>query len=624
MTIAGTDQIVSGFSGDGGPATQATLNAPVSVAEGPDRSIYITDAQNFRIRKVSAPLPGFTNLDFAIPSEDGSQVYQFDKYGRHLRTLNALTGATLLEFGYDQQGRLTQVQDGNGNITTIERNGNGDPLAIRGPFGQRTTLTLDANGYLASATNPAGETVQLTYTPDGLLIRERDPRNNETQFTYDALGRLLSDNDAAGGAQALSRTEAANGYRVSRSTALNRTTNYQVDFLTIGNRRQVNTFPDGTHSELLLETNGKRTTTVADGSVLSLLEGPDPRFGMQAPLPKSLTTTSGGLISTVTTGRTVSLANPNNPLSLNSLTDTVLVNGRTYTSTYAASTKTLTNRTPVGRQTTTTIDTQGRVRQTQVTGLAANSLQYDSRGRLSSVSQGGRSVTFTYDSNSYLDTVTDSLGRVTGFDHDAVGRVTAQTLPDGRVITYSYDTNGNLTALTPPGRPAHTFTYTSVDLQATYTAPSVNGGGANQTTYAYNADRQLELITRSDGKTIDINYDSAGRIASQSIERGNYGFGYNTTTGNLQSINAPGGVGLGYTYNGSLLTGTTWTGPIAGSVTRTYDNNFRVTSLSVNGANPISLTYDNDSLLTGVGAMTLTVTRRTACSPALRLVEQPG
>jgi len=240
-----------------------------------------------------------------------------------------------------------------------------------------------------------------------------------------------------------------------------------------------------------------------------------------------------------------------------------------------------------------------------MTGIDPTSVQYDARGRIASASQGGRSVSFTYDSNSYLDTVTDSLGRVTSFDHDAVGRVTSQTLPDGRIITYSYDTNGNLTSLTPPGRPAHSFTYTPVDLQATYTAPSVSGGGTNQTLYAYNADRQLELITRPDGKTIDINYDGAGRIASQSIERGSYSLGYDATTGNLQSIGAPGGIGLAYTYDGSLLTGATWTGSVAGSVTRTYDNNFRVTSLSVNGANPINLTYDNDSLLTGVGAMTL-------------------
>ena len=45
--------------------------------------------------------------------------------------------------------------------------------------------------------------------------------------------------------------------------------------------------------------------------------------------------------------------------------------------------------------------------------------------------------------------------------------------------------------------------------------------------------------------------------------------------------------------------------PSAGSVSRVFDNNFRVTSQSVNGANPISFGYDTDDLLTSAGGMTL-------------------
>lgn len=48
------------------------------------------------------------------------------------------------------------------------------------------------------------------------------------------------------------------------------------------------------------------------GGTLTL--GPDPRWGMQAPLPSSLAlTTPGGLTSTLTTTGTVTLADPNNP-----------------------------------------------------------------------------------------------------------------------------------------------------------------------------------------------------------------------------------------------------------------------------------------------------------------------
>jgi DNA-binding beta-propeller fold protein YncE len=52
-TVAGTGK--RGYSGDGGPATQAQLNQPRGVAVGPDNTLYITDSLNQRIRAVRLP-----------------------------------------------------------------------------------------------------------------------------------------------------------------------------------------------------------------------------------------------------------------------------------------------------------------------------------------------------------------------------------------------------------------------------------------------------------------------------------------------------------------------------------------------------------------------------------------
>src|SRR2546427_1779760 len=82
-------------------------------------------------------------------------------------------------------------------------------------------------------------------------------------------------------------------------------------------------------------------------------------------------------------------------------------------------------------------------------------------------------------------------------------------------------------------------------------------------------------------------------------------YAYHATTGNLSTITAPGAT-LSYTYDGSLLKTTTWCGTVGGSVSRDYDNNFRITSQSVNGGNTISFGYDNDSLLTSAGSLTVT------------------
>jgi YD repeat-containing protein len=181
-----------------------------------------------------------------------------------------------------------------------------------------------------------------------------------------------------------------------------------------------------------------------------------------------------------------------------------------------------------------------------------------------------------------------------------------QALPDLREIRTAYDGNGSVASITPPSRPAHTFDYTPVDLEVSYTPPDL-GIGNVATTYTYNADRQLTHVTRPDGQTLTLDYEpTGGRLRSLTEPRGQTTFTYYPTTGQLATIASPGGVGLSYTYDGSLLLGTTWSGPVAGTVTRTYDPDFRVATESVNGGTSITFQYDPDSLLTQAGALALT------------------
>lgn len=215
-TIAGTGGCCSG--GDKGPATQAYLGSIHGLAISPDGSLYLADSYRDVIRRVALPVPSLGE-DLTIPSEDGTQVFQFDVKGRHLRTLNALTGAVQYWFSYDSAGRLAEVHDGDGNVTTIFRDANGNPTHIVGPYGHTTALALDANGYLASITRPAGDVTQFDYTANGLLTRLTDPRGGIYQFAYDAWGRLVRDQDPAGGVKTLALVEAASGYTVTLTTA---------------------------------------------------------------------------------------------------------------------------------------------------------------------------------------------------------------------------------------------------------------------------------------------------------------------------------------------------------------------------------------------------------------------
>jgi hypothetical protein len=50
VVVAGTGE--RGYSGDGGPATEAQLNGPIMAIVGPDGALYISDADNYRVRRV--------------------------------------------------------------------------------------------------------------------------------------------------------------------------------------------------------------------------------------------------------------------------------------------------------------------------------------------------------------------------------------------------------------------------------------------------------------------------------------------------------------------------------------------------------------------------------------------
>jgi hypothetical protein len=99
--------------------------------------------------------------------------------------------------------------------------------------------------------------------------------------------------------------------------------------------------------------------------------------------------------------------------------------------------------------------------------------------------------------------------------------------------------------------------------------------------------------------------DTAGRTNSVTVPEGNIGYSYHPTTGKLAGIATPDGQTLNYTYSGDLPTQTDWSGTITGNVGKTYDNDFRVSTISVNGSNPFAYQYDNDSLLTAVKNTTL-------------------
>jgi YD repeat-containing protein len=576
-----------------------------SFVVGPLDSLYLGDEVTFRVRVRAAPLPGYSNQVFQIAATDGSELYEFDPQGRHLATLDALTGTARWSFGYDTLGLLVTLTDADSNVTTVERDSTGTPTAIIGPFGQRTTVALDSTGYLASVTNPEGFATTLKYATGGLLDTLTDARGNVHAFTYDSLGLLVTDADPAGGSLTLARTTDATGYEVSDTTALGRVRRYREDTLAVGGRQSTFRGPDTLVTVTTSAPDGKTTTLTPDSTQTTIKLAADPRFGMQVPIVESLIVRlPSSLHATLTQLRHDSLTSPTDPFSLVSQTDSVSLNGAVTVSTYAAGTRHFVQTSPEGRQLFSTLDVKGRVVSARVADLDSVRFSYDSVGRLIQQQQGGRITSYAYHAaNGLLASITDALGRVTHFDYDSAGRVIRQTRPDSAAILFSYDSTGNLTSLTPPGDSTHGFRYTPVGLVKQYDPPGIPG--PKPTKYFYNPDRQIDSIVRPDSITIAVTYDSAGRPTAVAFDRGSLTLRYSSGTGNLTKVRTPEGDSLLFTYDGPLPTEVRWAGTVHGKIAVEYDNNFRVISQTLADTDVVSFGYDNDGLLSSAGALVL-------------------
>jgi YD repeat-containing protein len=408
-TVAGNG--TSASLGDAGPALAASLNGASGTSAGiaiaPDGSLFIADVN--RIRVVRPVLPGSTTGNVLLPSPGGNTVNTFDGNGRHVQTFDALTGVMLFTFTYDVAGRLTQLTDGDGNLTTIERDSSGNPTAIVAPFGQRTALSVDSNGFLSQVTDPASSSVMLTSTPDGLLTTLIDPRGGPHHFGYDDFGLLTSDSDPAGGVRTLLRTDDPNTqtHTVVFSSPEGRKTTYRIQHPVTNDSVLTIINPDGTQSIVTQHPDGTTSMVDPDGTTISAKDSPDPRWGMAAPIAATQTVKSpAGLTQTTTASETVSLSDPANPLSVISITESTSVNGQAWISAYSAATHTITDTSPVGRTTSTALDTRGRVSQVQLNGLAPTKYSYDARGALTSIVESpdtdARMTSLAYDQSGNL------------------------------------------------------------------------------------------------------------------------------------------------------------------------------------------------------------------------------
>jgi len=342
---------------------------------------------------------------------NGNLVRTTDPLGRVTQFIYDASG-NVTTFEYDGQGNLTAITDPEQNLkppadrlkTTFTYNSAGQPLTTTDPLGNTTIFEYDTAGNLVRITDPLGSATNRTYDLVSRLIAQTDALGRTTRFSYDSLNRLAGIVDALNGQTTFGYD--LNGNLLTVTDARGNTISHEYDSMDRLSRRidqlgQAETLTYDGVANLVGTTDRKNQTTTFTYDPLNRQARSEFADGSVATLQYDA---GGRLLQADDT------ADPHRPIAM-------------------------------------TYDPLDRLL-AETTSLGTVSYQYDSLGRRTQMTASGQTpVTYAYDANSRLRTITQAPLTPVTIDYDVVGRRTLLTLPNQVSTEYQYDAASRLTAL---------------------------------------------------------------------------------------------------------------------------------------------------------------------------------
>jgi RHS repeat-associated protein len=430
--------------------------------------------------------------------------------------INAL-GHRIDYLKYDGDGRLMEMSDANGVVTSIRYNSRGWKLSAT-TDGKATVYAYDDAGKLVRVTQPDGSFMAYEYDDVHRLKAIADTYNNRVEYTLDPAGNRVAETtyDETG---ALRRQLSRIYDQFNRLDTLMDGNHDQTRFTydDNGNRIAVH---DANLNAALFEYDGlNRNTKIIDamgGETFMSYDENDNLISVTDPLGNTTQYGYDGL------GNLVQSVSPDTGVSVNSYDE---AGNRTSVSDAG------------GVSTEYGYDALNRITTISYPDQALDvSFSYDEGahglGRLSGMHDATGSTEFNYDSRGNLLTEVRSVGAhqyITAFRYNSADRLMQITYPSGMVIDYTLDAAGRISRV-EKGQGASVQALAS-DIQYEPFGPLRSFVYGNGLTYSATWDQSFELDRIQSGAGLDwiLNYDPAGNIvniADQENSSNNQGFSY--------------------------------------------------------------------------------------------------
>ncbi|MGH9117577.1 MAG: RHS repeat-associated core domain-containing protein, partial [Acidimicrobiales bacterium] len=442
----------------------------------PERGVTRLEVTGGLVRRVDDPDGvvvrfGFDDDGNVISITDGdghTAVIERDAAGRMVAAVSP-TGLRT-ELAYDDRGRLVERRDPGGAVWRFEWTAAGRPAATVDPTGARTEFRHGRNGEAAEVVDPMGHVTTRRFDPLANLVGVVLPDGAKWEFTYDGLCRLTGVNDPAGGTwlreydvngRLVGTVDPVGGHRTATVDPAGRVTGVDDGATSIGfeldelGRAVVHRRPDGSDLAATYDRCGRVT---------------------------SITDPVGGVTRYAWTaaGRLAAVTSPLGGVTRNE---------------YDRCGRRVAFVDPLGHRWTCRYDGDGRITQVVAPTGEVERFRYDDAGRLAiRRSPAGGATRYRYDDAGRVVAVTDPTGGVRRFGYDPRGQLIEAVDPNGGVTRYERHARGWVSAVGDPlgGRVEH------------------------------RCDEVGRLVARTDqrGRTTEWEYDRAGRPTRRVLPTG--------------------------------------------------------------------------------------------------------